>query len=526
MVALLPNSVHRTIYFTGLIFLSLGILYSCPVMSMSIVLLGLNWLMERDYKRRIGLFLNNKTALLLSAVFFMHLLGLIWTADMKYGLDDVRTKIPLFVLPFIISTTPRLSKKEFDTLLGFFIAGVLVTTLIGICILKGFSPIVVRDFRDITPFVSHIRLSLMICLSVFILGYFSAGKISPLRRLCLSILILWFVAFLAILESLTGLSILALVLLVLGISYFRSRKPWIGKTVLFFILVILASAGWYVFSISRSFVLARSVHALPMEKFTPSGHLYNNDTTFPIVENGTYVYFAVCYEELKAGWEKRSAIPFYENDHKGNSICQSLLRYMASKGILNKNAETIAGLSAEDIHNIEDGVTNYKYQNMSSLNARLYDAIWEIDVYFKGSNPSGHSITMRFEFWKTGWHILKKNLIWGIGTGDVKQAFQDQYKTDKSKLSDRWQLRAHDQYLSIAIAFGLVGLLLFVYSLIYPLIQNKMYRNYFYLVFWIILVVSFLTEDTLETQAGVTIYALFNSLFLFAQPADPESAES
>jgi hypothetical protein len=29
-----------------------------------------------------------------------------------------------------------------------------------------------------------------------------------------------------------------------------------------------------------------------------------------------------------------------------------------------------------------------------------------------------------------------------------------------------------------------------------------------------------LTEDTLETQAGVTFYALFNCLFLFAKPEE------
>jgi len=35
-----------------------------------------------------------------------------------------------------------------------------------------------------------------------------------------------------------------------------------------------------------------------------------------------------------------------------------------------------------------------------------------------------------------------------------------------------------------------------------------------YLSFFIIAVISFLTEDTLETQAGVTFFAFFNSFFL------------
>jgi hypothetical protein len=526
MVSLLPSSVHRIIYVTGLAFLSLGIIYSCPVMSMSIMLLGANWFMELNYRARIQLFLQNPAALILSAVFFMHLLGLFWTTDIKYGIDDVRTKIPLFVLPFIISTTPRLSKKHLHLILALFITGVTVTTLISMSILKGLLPITVHDIRDISPFVSHIRLSLMICLCIVILGSYIVEKKSLLFRIACSLLIFWLIVFMAVLESLTGLSILAVVSLVLGLAYFSSHKPRLGRPVLAVIAIVLAIASFHVYSISQTFVPKISIHSLVPEKYTPSGHLYNNDTTFPVVENGSFVYFGVCYEELKTGWEQRSKRPFYENDLKGNSICQTLLRYMASKGILKKNSETIASLSQEDIQNVENGVTNYKYRNVSSLNARIYEAIWEIDVYTKGSNASGHSITMRFEFWRAGLHILKKNLFWGIGTGDVKQAFQDQYIIDHSKLDERWRLRGHNQYLAIAIAFGLVGLLAFLVSLVFPLLYKNMYRDLTYLAFWIILAVSFLTEDTLETQAGVTFYALFNALFLFAQPETSETKSS
>jgi O-antigen ligase len=158
------------------------------------------------------------------------------------------------------------------------------------------------------------------------------------------------------------------------------------------------------------------------------------------------------------------------------------------------------------------------------LNARIYETIWEIDVYRKGGNPSGNSLTMRFEFWKAGWNIFKNHLITGIGTGDVKNAFATQYKLDHSKLDERWRLRGHNQYLTIAIALGLPGLILFIFSLIYPLFHNHMYQNYFYAVFWLIAVLSFITEDTLETQAGATFFALFNSVFLFSQPKSMQAS--
>jgi O-antigen ligase len=85
-------------------------------------------------------------------------------------------------------------------------------------------------------------------------------------------------------------------------------------------------------------------------------------------------------------------------------------------------------------------------------------------------------------------------------------------------LEQRWRLRAHNQYLSIAIGMGLVGLIWFLFTLFYPLLKLNMHANFLYVSFFAIAIISFLTEDTLETQAGVTFFAAFNSYFLFLQP--------
>jgi hypothetical protein len=516
----LSKSVHHSVYLTGLILLSLGILYSCPVMSMSIMLLGANWLAEMNYQERIQRFLKNKTALVLSSIFFLHALGLLWSDDLHYGWDDVRTKIPLFVLPFLISTSDPLSKKEFRILLGFFITGIFVTTLISLFILKGIIPMELHDVRDISPFVSHIRLSLMLCLSIFVLAYYLIKTPSLLFRCGAVLLICWFIYFLTILESLTGLSLLVLIVFLLGLFYFNSYKPKLGKLALFFACLLLLGSAAYVYSIAKPFIEMKPMRAFKLEASSVNGMPFTQDTTRPYIENGNYVWLNVCWPELKVGWEKRSRLPFEGLDEKGNPLPITLLRYMTSKGYPTKDTPHIRALSDDDIRHVEKGITNCKYTNLSSLNARIYETIWELDLYFKGGNPSGHSVTMRFEFWKTGWHILKKNMLFGIGTGDVKNAFHNQYQIDHSALDSGRQLRAHDQYLTIAIALGIPGLLLFLVSLLYPLALGKMYRNYFYLVFWIIVVISMLTEDTLETQAGVTFYALFNALFLFAQPQE------
>ena len=87
-----------------------------------------------------------------------------------------------------------------------------------------------------------------------------------------------------------------------------------------------------------------------------------------------------------------------------------------------------------------------------------------------------------------------------------------------SLLDERWRLRSHNQYLSIAVAFGITGLLWFIFTLIYPLIRQARSGDYLYVFFIIISILSMVTEDTLETQAGVTFFALFTCIFLFVDP--------
>src|ERR1700740_763545 len=100
---MIRQPVQRTLYLAGLILISLGMLFSGPVASMSMMLIGVNWFTELHYRERLQAFFRNIPAVLLTSVFFLHLLGLLWTTDFDYGWNDIRIKIPLLILPFFVS---------------------------------------------------------------------------------------------------------------------------------------------------------------------------------------------------------------------------------------------------------------------------------------------------------------------------------------------------------------------------------------------------------------------------------------
>lgn len=106
----------------------------------------------------------------------------------------------------------------------------------------------------------------------------------------------------------------------------------------------------------------------------------------------------------------------------------------------------------------------------------------------------------RFEYIRTSLFLIKNNFWTGVGTGDLPLAFKSAYEDLDSPLKEKWRWRSHNQYLSVFIAFGVFGFAWFVFTLMFPIFYQSRYTDYKYLVFISILLLSMLTEDTLETQ--------------------------
>jgi hypothetical protein len=223
------------------------------------------------------------------------------------------------------------------------------------------------------------------------------------------------------------------------------------------------------------------------------------------------VYILICDEELKTAWERKSNLRYYDLDNQKNCLRYTLIRYMASKG-LTRDLAGFLQLTDVDIKNIENGYANYLYTNPTSIRTRIHEILWETDGSMREHETNGHSLSMRLDFWQTALHIIKKNIVFGVGTGDVESAFKIQYQKEDTGLQKEWQLRSHNQYLATTVALGITGLLLFLIHLLAPFFLNKK-MSMLFIFFILIELLSFINEDTLETQAGVTFCIFFTQLF-------------
>jgi len=458
---------------------------------------------------------ENMPAIVFASLYVLHLLGLLFTVDFDYALKDLRIKLPLLVLPVILSVSNTLDWKKFRLLMLFFVASVIFGTFVSTFIL------VTRDIdnlRDISIFISHIRFSLLISIAMFALAYFFTphAGFKPYMRVIFMIAIGWLGIYLLLSASITGIVVLLIAVFVMAL-YYTMKKRNIYSRISFVVLILAPTILFvYLMGVITDVYKVHKVDLDNLDKQTAQGNYYWHDLSNLQTENGYYVWLYICTDELRASWNERSTYDFDGEDSKGQLIRSTLIRYMTSKG-LRKDAEGVSQLTDEDVGLIESGEASYHYHERSVFYIRLYKIIWEVQQYLRTGDPSGYSAMQRIEYWRTSLQIIKQHPLIGVGTGDMNIAFERQYEIMNSLLKPEFRWRSHNQFFSIGVGFGIIGIIWFIISLLYPAIQLKRFSDYFYLSFFVIMIVSMISEDTIETQAGVTIFAFFTSLFLFGK---------
>lgn len=508
---------HSLIYFI----LLTGLAVSLPVSEFTTsnfeILLFLNWIIEGQFNEKLRLLKQRRSLWLILSVYMVHLLAMSYTSDLGYGLHDLRIKIPLLILPLIIGTSEPIPFHRLRITILFFTASVLVNSLISMAVLLGFTGHTITDIRQISIFISHIRFSLMINISIFSLIYLLLDKdfkISMWIRMILGVTAAWLVIFLFLLQSITGIVIFMVTGMVLFLLWMKHLRHLVLRwTILVFMLTIpLIFLSYITRSIAR-FYSVEQVDMSGLDTLTPAGNYYYHEVNNRQIENGHYVWIYVCEKELKDEWNKRSRLDYHGKDYKGQDIKYTLIRYLASMGY-RKDSVGVARLTDTDISNIENGFTNHIFTSRIGLYPKIYEVIWQIDMFRKGGNPSGHSVTQRLLYLEAAATIIRDNWLVGVGTGDILDAYRHYYQDTETVLEEKWRLRAHNQYLTFMVTFGVIGFVWIFLSLILPVFMEKKWKNYFFILFFLVGFLSMLNEDTLETHIGVSFFAYFYALFL------------
>ena len=409
------QKIHNQVFYYGLVLVAITLPFSLLANSLSMMIVVLNWIAEGNYSQKIKSIKNNFLFFLFILFYFLYIMGMFYTTNMRDGLFELQKKIPLLVFPVILATSCKLSLTRIENIMKLFFCSILTASLI--CL--GYAAYRTNIFKtydqpdwlsfsykDLTAVIriQHTYLALYVSFSIFILFYFLIKNYSYynwLKKICSFFLVFYFTIFLFLLAS--RITIAALIIISFsGIIYWFYKKHKLFK-------------GFLVLSII-SLSLITIIFQLPFMKE----------------------------------------------------------RFLFTLGIEQKTVL--------------------------------------INQYGDGKNVTPE---MRPFVWQCAWNGIRSNWFLGVGTGDVQETLQAQYKNINLNEAYNAEYNAHNQYIETWLGLGIIGLLSLLACMVAPIILAFRQMNYIYLSFILLFFICCFTESLLCRQQGVVFYALFNSVFAF-----------
>ncbi|MBQ6071176.1 MAG: O-antigen ligase family protein [Bacteroidales bacterium] len=492
-------------YLLGIVLVMISLPVSHFLMGLSTFLLLLNWIAEWNWRDKWARLKQHKGFLVFSFLFVFLLLGLIRANDPAGMLHKLTAKLVLFFAPLIVATTEPLTRKERIWTFAAFVFSTLFGCLYSLWFWHAHP---VHNVREISTFIDHIRFSLCVVMSVvFSMHYFLKIADTSWKKVCAALLAVLFVLYLFLAQTLTGILILIAIMLAYSVYLIATmRRVPARRAMLWTMVAVVLTVGGYVAYITYDYFHDQDVTIT--ETTTMSGNPYTFDDQL-MVENGHRIGYYVCTPELHSAWAARSdsaLTPWME--------C-TLIRYLNSKG-LHKDSAAVMSLSAQDIRNVENDVANYDYTRVFGMRRALYPTYFCISLYRQNRCFDNSSLLQRVELWRISWELVRENWLFGVGLDNVKTALNERLLQYDSPIITRNKQGCHNQYLTFWLSAGILFLLYFIFVLVYPFVWMRNGITFVYVAFAILMIMSFFTEDTLETQTGCIMFAVMNPLLLMA----------
>ena len=502
------KTFHHYFYLFGIMALAVAMPLSHFVMGLACFLLFLNWIAEWNWREKRIRLRKNRQGLWFAAFYLVYAIGLIRVTDWGAAGKEMLTKLPFLLSPLVVITSKPLRSNELRSVFTVFI----FATLFGCCWNFGYAQTHTLDnIREMSRFIDHIRFSLCVVLSIVFCIYhlqhpLNHKTIFNYIYLIISILLAFYLLYA---QTLSGIFILMVIALCYVIHLIENQKNTKTKWALGGLMGLLLTAA-VVYTLYITYDYFHVKEPTPdRTALTASGNPYTFEDN-PMVENGHYIEYYVCKEELQTAWTMRSDSMY------DDLTAATLTRYLNSLG-LRKDSAAVMSLSDNDIRNIEHKTANVYYTHSGSLRRALYETYFGLTLYEKHGVINESSMLERIELWRASWQIIREHWLLGVGIGQQREALDHQLELQHSPIADKKKNRgSHNQFLTFWMAAGIIPLLYFCFFLVYPFVEMKKRITFVYIALILLLVLSMLVEDTLNAQTGRMMFTIFVPLLLFS----------
>ncbi|MBX2928330.1 MAG: O-antigen ligase family protein [Saprospiraceae bacterium] len=403
---------HQFIGVLALLFIMIGMVVSEAMMSMGMIGLALNAVLNVNFKNNFRHFLQHRALIALTCIFLVYAVSGLWSENTGWYIDRLRMKLPFLLLPFTLPAIPRMDKVVYQRLLAVFFVWISLAALYSLSLYALDYDAITTGYREgrvlPTP-VQHIRFSLMAALCVAIGGYLLrerfVWKYPGLERKLLIGLTFFLILYLHILAVRSGLLALYGILLYYAILLIVEHRKW-----------------WIALLLTASIVVA--------------------------------------------------------------------------------------------------GVVAYRY--VPSFQNRINYSLYSLRMFEQQEQIRDLSDARRIGSLQAAAALMREHPFTGVGIGDIRDA-TDAYLQQHYPEIAGFQLMPHNQFLLVGAATGLLGMLVFMAAMIWPLLYRRAWRDPLFAAFHLLILSSCMVEHTLETQLGTAFYMLFVLMGLrhFDEPNTP-----
>ncbi|QMU30311.1 O-antigen ligase family protein [Adhaeribacter radiodurans] len=153
------------------------------------------------------------------------------------------------------------------------------------------------------------------------------------------------------------------------------------------------------------------------------------------------------------------------------------------------------------------------YFTLESVRLRVANTQSDVERYLHNQDINYYSISQRLAAWETALTLVRRNWLLGVAPADVKVELDRQYAVKDFGLKKENQIGLHNQYLNFLVSMGVGGLILLLYTFLYPVIKFNWQQNQESIAFLIIIATAMLVESFFQRQLGLNTFVFFYCLF-------------
>jgi O-antigen ligase len=149
---------------------------------------------------------------------------------------------------------------------------------------------------------------------------------------------------------------------------------------------------------------------------------------------------------------------------------------------------------------------------LKSLRTRYVSAL-QYDVALTSNNQRFDS---RLDRWRSAFGLIEKSPVIGYGAGSELGLLHEDFYARKYYNSFVNHLNSHNQYLSFWLKSGMVGLLIYLATLVFGFREAIKRKDLLFFSFMLLIAVVSFGENLLDVDKGVIFYAFFFSFFFYS----------